>query len=322
MFLRTPWLVPLTLLMLGVVGYTLVTSSRAQEGDAQFLLIRGAFVIIGKSPDGDSVRFIPDDASLLKKLKNNYRIKPSSDGSVQLRFEAIDTPEVHFGSDAQPLGVEARDALLKRMGFTNVRFTGKSETVTSSTPERLRGAILSQAAESNGRPISYTLLEANVGSTADGSRLVLTEALLKKTLNHAMLENGMAYLTVYSSTPEAQRAYFKRVASTARARKLGVWKVDKSARFTLESKASVSPGGQLVLPKLFRRSITYLGDIAKGKFSGTLTQWLVASQTSSSSQDDDVQIGAKRTKLSNLLEVKGKTVSFNADLLEVVFLEK
>ncbi|NJK44939.1 MAG: hypothetical protein HC933_12205, partial [Pleurocapsa sp. SU_196_0] len=69
-----------------------------------------------------------------------------------------------------------------------------------------------------------------------------------------------------------------------------------------------------MLPKLFRRCITYLGDVAKGKFSGTLNAWLIASQTGSSPQDDDVQIGTKRTKLSNLLEVEGKTLSVTVSL--------
>jgi endonuclease YncB( thermonuclease family) len=335
MFFRFPWLAPLLILVLGAIGYAYVSSlpvnpssqpqprvsSRAQS-ESGFLLIRGAFVIIGKSPDGDSVRFVPDDAALLSRLKNAYRVKPSKDGSVQLRFEAIDTPELHFGDDAQPLGREARDVLLKRMGFTNVRFQGKNDTVASSQPERVRGAILSQAAEGNGRPISYAFLEKDVGTQADGSRVKVEDALLRKTLNFAMIQNGMAYLTVYSSTVPAHREFFKTAAREARAKRLGVWAVDKTAQFTLQSQDSLAPGGQLVLPKLFRRCTSYLQDLEKRRFDGNLVQWLQNGATGSRPEDDEVLIGSRKTRLSNLLEVRGKTVRFNADLLEIVFLEK
>jgi endonuclease YncB( thermonuclease family) len=346
MFLRTPWLAPLLILLLGTAGYASlhalqpmsvtsgstgvpmseVTSETANleriAAGNDFLLIRGAFTIIGKSPDGDSVRFIPDDATLLKKLKNAYRIKPSSDGSVQLRFEAIDTPELHFGNQAQPLGAEARDALLKLMGFSNVTYKGSGEVVASSNPERVRGAILSQAAESNGRPISYVLLEKDAGKTADGSRMGLSTALLKRTFNDAMTRNGLAYYTVYTSTPEAQRAYFKAVALEARGKKLGVWAVDKTTQFTLKDQTSINETGQLVLPKIFRRCTTYLQDVAKGKFSGNLQQWLVNSQTVGIPEDDEVQVADRITRLSGLIAVKGTAVTFNADPLEIVFLEK
>jgi endonuclease YncB( thermonuclease family) len=82
-------------------------------------VIRGTFIIAGYEPDGDSVRFNADDPTLYKHLHRNYRIKPSpKDGSVQLRFEGVDATELHYGAAAQPLGADARDALLSWMdGF-------------------------------------------------------------------------------------------------------------------------------------------------------------------------------------------------------------
>ncbi len=341
--LRTRWLIPLALLILGAIGYVVIASppksvvtqdalhanrqpsavlNLAQTGDAGFLLIRGAFVIIGKSPDGDSLRFIPDNRELLRRLGNSYRIKPSKDGSVQLRFEAIDAPELHFGNAVQPLGAEARDALLKLIGFKGVQFKGTTETVASSQPERLRGAIVSQAAEVNGRPISYVLLEADAGKQADGTRVKLDAGLLRRTLNDAMLRNGMAYYTVYSSTPAVQREYFRSVAAEAQRKRLGVWKLDATAGFKLESQESVGVNGQLVLPKLFRRCTSYFQDVAKRRFSGSLVEWLIASQGSNRPEDDEVQTGAKIQNLSSLIEVRGNTVSLKADTLEMVFVEK
>ncbi len=346
MFLRTPWLVPLLLAIVAALTFVIVqrntaqpasnssqttntssstassttVSNRRQVGE-DFLLIRGAFVVIGKSPDGDSVRFVPDNAALLKQLKNNSRIRISRDGSVQLRFEAIDAPELHFGSSEQPLGIKARDVLLKLLGFTRVAFT-PNQTATSSTPERVRGAILSQAAEGNGRPISYVLLEANAGTGRDGSRVKLDDALLRKTMNDAMLRNGLAYYTVYSSTPLAQREYFKSVALEARNKKLGVWAVDKTPAFNLETQSDVDVNGQLILPKLFRRATSYLQDVSKGKFSGTLKAWLIASRDTKVPEDDLVDVSGVRRNLSDLVTISGRTVRFAGDALEMVFVEK
>jgi len=355
MFLRTPWLVPLLLVIIAALTFVIVQQNAAQptstssvtstsssqistrpssnganssstvsnrkQTAVEFLVIRGAFVVIGKSPDGDSVRFVPDNADLLKQLKNSYRIRTSRDGSVQLRFEAIDAPELHFGSAEQPLGVKARDVLLKLMGFTRVTFT-PNQTATAAIPERVRGAILSQAAEGNGRPISYVLLEASAGNQRDGSRVRLDNALLRNTMNDAMLRNGLAYYTVYSSTPLEQREYFKSVTLEARNKRLGVWAVDKTSAFTLETQSDVDKTGQLILPKLFRRVTSYLQDVGKGKFSGDLKQWLINSRDTNIPQDDLVDVAGKRQNLSDLVTISGSSVLFAGDALEMVFVEK
>ncbi len=62
------------------------------------LCLRGALVIEGKAPDGDSIRLVPDTPDLLGELRRADRIRVSpTDGSVQLRLEAIDAPEVSYG---------------------------------------------------------------------------------------------------------------------------------------------------------------------------------------------------------------------------------
>lgn len=286
-----------------------------------FRVIKGAFVIIGKQPDGDSVRFIPDRPSLLGTLRGGNRIRTSSDGSVQLRFEAIDAPEVHFGSASQPLGKESRDTLLRLMGFSNVRYTSGGLQVSASTPERVRGAILSAAAESNGRPVSYVLLERDTTALRDGSSIAVDSALLVRTMNYAMLENGMTYLTVYDTTPAAHRAIMQSVAQIARQARRGVWARDKTNDFTLENASSVGPNGQLILPKLFRRVTSYLTDRSKGKYGGSLPGWIVwASRQPQRNENDPVQLanGAKTT-LNQLVTQQGTRVRFKPDLLEIVF---
>jgi endonuclease YncB( thermonuclease family) len=343
-FLKTPWLFPLLTLMFGgflawmllaprasigsvntssVNTQTKPSSSSSQSADASgFLLIRGMFVIVGKQPDGDSVRFIADDTALFSQLKNQYRIRFSKDNSVQLRFEAIDAPELHYLGAAQPLGSESRDALLKLMGFKAPQFKPDGATVTSANVQTVRGAILSNAAEINGRPISYVLLENDAGGLTDGTRIKLGDTLLQKTLNAKQLLNGMAYLTVYSSTPEAHRTFLRGLAIKARASKLGVWARDASANFKLLNKDSVGERGALIFPKLFRRCISFLNAKAKNPSLGSIRAWMISTQTSGVPEDDLVRTKLQTVRLSSLLNVVGNQVKFAVDTTEVVFVEK
>ena len=96
-------------------------------------------MVVGKQPDGDSIRFVPDTPDLLEDLRRGWRVRRSSDGSVQLRLEGIDAPETHYGALAQPLGARARDALLELCGFSEIR--RDEEEVVSATPERRPAAV-------------------------------------------------------------------------------------------------------------------------------------------------------------------------------------
>src|SRR5689334_3345781 len=84
-------------------------------------VLKGKLTVVGKSPDGDSIRFVPAKPELIDDLYRGDRARPSRvDGSFQLRLEGIDSPETHYGKDAQPQGEPARDWLLEQAGFTNV----------------------------------------------------------------------------------------------------------------------------------------------------------------------------------------------------------
>jgi endonuclease YncB( thermonuclease family) len=345
-FLKTPWLFPLLTLIFGaflawillVPRATSTTTSTNPEpvntrskpsptssqssGAPEFILIRGSFVIVGKQPDGDSMRFIADDTSLLNRLKNHGRIRVSKDNSVQLRFEAIDAPELHYLGQAQPLGSESRDALLKLMRFKAPQFKSDGATVTAASPESVRGAILSTAAEGNGRPISYVLFAKDVKGYSDGALVKVSDAILQKTLNAKQLENGMAYLTVYSSTPQAHQVFLRGLAQKARTAKLGVWARDASANFKLVGKESVNERGALIFPKLFRRCISYLNAKAKNPSLGSITDWMISTQTTGVSEDDLVNTKGQTVRLSNLLTVAGAQVKFVSDTTEIVFVEK
>lgn len=295
--------------------FLLIGCSTSSAQTDTYLVIKGSFVIIDKSPDGDSVRFRPDNAALFKQLKRSYRIEPSKDGTVQLRFEAIDSPELHYQGKEQPLGREARDFLLTHMGFSDYLYDD-NDTITDAVPREIRGGILSNSAEANGRPVSYAFLESDLATYTDGERIILDDSLLGKSLNTKVLQTGMAYYTVYSSQPEPQQLFMQGIAQQAKDSGLGIWAVDKTSEFTLGSFEDVTRN-QLILPKLFRRCIVYLREKDKG-FSGTFHDWLLANPDS----DDEILLGTRKTRLSSVIESNGTTVRVLFDPLVAVFLEK
>jgi endonuclease YncB( thermonuclease family) len=286
-----------------------------------YLAIAGKFVIVGKEPDGDSVRFIADNPDLYEELHRSYRIKLSRDRSVQLRFEGIDAPEVHYGSDAQILGEKARDRLLDLMGFAQIEFNGNR--VQSANPDTVAGTILSQAADANGRPVSYVLLEEEANQLEDGNWMRVEAKLLKKTINFQMLTEGAAYYTVYTSTPLAHRRLLRETALAARNHNLGVWAEDQTSEFELVDQDSITaPDGQLILPKLFRRSIDYLKAV-DGGFRGNLKDWVLEASKGSRNENDRLVIrDAVEVHLSDLIQQRNSRVVFQEDLLNITFVEK
>jgi len=288
-----------------------------------YLVMKGNFVIIGKEPDGDSVRFIADDLDLYRYLHRAYRIKPSRDGSVQLRFEGVDAPELHYGSAAQPLGAEARDTLLPWMGFDNIVYVNDQSTmVKSADPASVPGAILTQAAEANGRPVSYIFLNQQASQLEEGTWVNLQEELLKATINYRLLTSGMAYYTVYTSTPFVHRQLLHEASAAAREAGQGVWQLDTTSDFVLGDQSSIGPNGQLILPKLFRRCTDFLKDVARG-YQGNLSDWLIWISKGSRNENDLVAINDTiELHLSDLLEQRNRHIVFKADLLDITFLEK
>jgi endonuclease YncB( thermonuclease family) len=298
---------------------TSTNSATMPTKSGDYKVIFGEFVIIGKQPDGDSVRFKADNSRLLAKLKNASRLKQSKDGTVQLRFEGIDAPELHYAGQMQPMGRESRDRLLEWIGFRNIQFD--KLTVSGSNPERVRGAILSAMVEKNGRPVAYVLGASEASGLRDGSSIAVDDTRLRLTLNALSLEKGMSYFTVYNSMPEAQIRTFQQLTQKARAAKLGVWAKDKTGDFTLENAGSINESGQLILPKLFRRATDYLAAVRKQKTASGFKRWLIDSTGTASPQDGLLLERGSKKRLSDLIDEIGTRIRFKADTLELVFNE-
>ena len=303
-----------------------------------FLAISGNFKLIGYEPDGDSVRFIADNPARWNMLKNHFRIQPSKlDGSVQLRFDGIDATELHYGSQAQPLGPEARDRLLSLMGFTKITYEPLSATVKASnpqavptrvktsTPATIPGFVLSQMAEINGRPVAYVLVGADAEGLRDGRWTNVTDVLLRRTLNAQILADGTVYITLYTSSPTQHQQILRDIARAARAAAQGVWARDSTAQFDLVDQSSISPpDGAVILPKLFRRATDYLKDVATKGFSGNLADWIRSVSASGTRNENDQVLvcGSLPVHLADLLEQRNKAVAFLVDPIEITFVEK
>lgn len=274
--------------------------------------VRGELVIAGYQPDGDSVRFVPSELATLRALENGKRVEPSKrDGSVQLRLDAIDTPESHYQGQAQPLAIPARDTLLAAAGFRDVAFDARG-TVTGSTPERVPAAIAASLVELHGRPVATLFVGDDAAAHADGDAVEPSADLVDRSVNAEQTRNGRAYLTLYSTTPELVRERFVELARAADGAG-SVWAADRSGGFRVTRQSDVGPDGALVLPKLFRRATDYLASDATGGF----LDWLKAQ----GEDDDPVEVDGKRTTLSALLRADGDEVSLTASPLDLVFLE-
>jgi hypothetical protein len=91
----------------------------------------------------------------------------------------------------------------------------------------------------------------------------------------------------------------------------------------LADQASIGPEGQLILPKLFRRCTDYLKAVDKG-FVGNLADWLLASSATPSRNENDQVLLRDTTEvhLSDLLQQRNQHIAFQADLLDLTFVEK
>jgi len=166
-----------------------------------FTLIKGKFHVRNYSPDGDSIRFEPDNAAFVQALPGG-RPKFNARNHVQLRLEAIDTLETHYtppsggGVYHQPLTLanKAMDVLLDFVGITDVVWDVSHKTVVSAN-DGSPGYIVTRAIEKYGRPIAFAF--AGDIDKEDGASIFLTPKKLRESYNYQALLQGLAYPTYY-----------------------------------------------------------------------------------------------------------------------------
>lgn len=303
----------------------------AASGSAPHLVLAGELVVVGKQPDGDSVRFRPDDPRLLRGLVRGEVVRPGPDGTVQVRLDGVDAPELHHAGARQPYAETARDALLATLGFEDVQLGTNAITVTSAEPVSRRAVIAARLVTAHGCPVAFVF----TGDPADelvgqsGEFIDIDARIIEQSRNAQMIRTGHAYPLLYTSTPPALRKSLAAQAIQARHDRLGVWALDSTARFEVIERKSVEPGGALILPKLFRRVVEWMRETEAIVTNWTATglagpaplafpDWLAANP----GRDDEVRIGPRGTALLHELVHQARhTVTLNADPTELVFVE-
>ena len=284
-------------------------------------LIQGNFRVIKAAPDGDSIRFYPNNPQLWEKLPT--RIVTNRAGGAQLRLDSIDTLETHFHAKGGSVGMQhqplefahsAASELVKFLGFKKIT-RNSNEVVTAAEPEEVPGFILTRFADTYGRSVAFAF-KGN-SDAEDGSSIYFDKSLLKKSANYHLLNKGLAYPTFYSKLYPDIRKELIAVTEKVRKENKGLWALDKTNDgFVLEDLETITDN-TVILPKLFRRLLGYLaindGSVSLEGFPKYLK-----------SLSDRVIIFPEGnvTGFDFVVQVDGQNIKLTSQPEDLVFLEK
>jgi len=239
-----------------------------------YTLIKGTFHIhypdnprSGPEPDGDTLKFLPDNRQLIENLpRPNRPPRFTQTGITTIRFEGIDALETHFSVEGDTfhqkmdLALAARNILLKQAGFGEIQFFDDSpfkvETVENHP---IRGYLLSNGLDTYGRTIAFVYTGDH--PDVDGSSIFVTPEMLGISLNAVMLDQGQAYAAFYLTLPAELREHLRNIVSAARTNHIGLW-VAATATTTKNADIPGVDGLQalVIWPKLFRRLAAFYQD--------------------------------------------------------------
>jgi endonuclease YncB( thermonuclease family) len=221
-----------------------------------FRIIKGTFHVVGYSPDGDSIRFKAFNSANWASLEG-IKVKLNTKQHAQLRIEAIDTLETHYENQHQPLlfAEAAATRLFALLGITDVVWNA-SHSIVTSAKDGVEGLIVSRTTEENGRPVSF-VFGPNPG-VQDGQEIFVDAKLVRKSVNYRMINEGLAYPTFYDGLFYDLRKLLADQSQKARAKSKGLWAVDTTNKFVQINGLRDVVDNHVLLPKLFRRIVTYL----------------------------------------------------------------
>lgn len=205
-----------------------------------FRVIKGELRPDFGRPDGDSMRFVPDDPSPIFELTRRGSAPKinHSNGSIQLRYESVDTMESRAGQ----LATEATQS--------NIELANAGGNIPS------RAYICSTQLGPNGRPIVFVF----TGNTDvdDGGEIFLQPDDIVTSINAQQFARGLAYPLFYDTLFDDLRERCLEISQGARSNGLGVWDQDMTlngAEWT-GSVETLPP----IFPKLWRRIDRYVRD--------------------------------------------------------------
>lgn len=244
------------------------------------LVIEGTFRIVGARPDGDSVRFYPNNPDDWNKVEGEHKVRRNKGGGAQLRLDGIDALETHYltgaGETRQPprFAEAAAAELLDFLGFTNVVRREKDGTATSSEPLQAPGYVFTRTADINGRCVAFAGRGPAPG--VSGTKIHFDVPMVQRTVNYHQLAHGLAYPTFYRKLFPDLRTSMAEAAKAARAEQLGLWPKDVTQTGGRVARERSLSEDLVILPKLFRRLADYLalndGDLSLDGFLDFLDQ--------------------------------------------------
>ena len=274
-----------------------------------FTLIKGTFHIVGYSPDGDSLKLKADNSSNWRKLRGRD-VDPNSQGHVQLRVEAIDSLETHYGNPSrhQPLGLAhaATDEAMGFLGITDVVW-GPSHRKVTSANDGTQGYILARSTGPYGRPICFVF--PGTTSEPDGSDVFLKPDLVRESLNFRMLSIGHAYPLFYETLFFDLRQELAGAVAEARSGNSGVWATDKSNDGFDGTDLAGLENNTPIFPKLFRRLVKHHGS---GRPLSDLPDRLEGERIT-------IIPTVHHTTLDTVVEISGRTVRMTERPEDLVF---
>lgn len=287
------------------------------------ILIEGTFSILNAAPDGDSVRFIPNNPALWTKLET--KVHPNKSGGVQLRLDSIDTLETHYRPNVGAIGIQhqpkkfadaASARLLDILGFDSSTVErGKAEKVKQAVPDRVPGYIMTRFADVYGRAVAFAC--KGKSDKPDGEPIFVDKSLIRLTANYQLLAEGLAYPTFYSKLYVDLRRELTAAVTKARSKKLGLWVEDATnTGFNLTSLKTITDEVE-ILPKLFRRLLSYLAINDDSVELDGFAQFLEANK-------DRILIlsEGRMTGFDNVVEIEGQILKLTEKPENLVFFEK
>lgn len=253
-------------------------------------------------PDGDTVRFVPDNPfpffnpSIIRRYGSTG--PDLSNFGISVRLEGVDALETHFSKNGSPithqnlaLAKAARDTMLRNLGFTNIVFDPDFDyTIKSADNNPSRGYVIANGVEQNGRLLGFGYpgepdgipeydkwKQSEQGTPHPASRPSLPPALpifvdtklMEKSVNWMLIDAGLAYAELYTSMPlDLLRHMAKRVRELRNQPPAnGIWGHESVAvgqRFVWD-KQIASLSESVMFPKLFRRLVEYAHYVATTK---------------------------------------------------------
>jgi hypothetical protein len=287
----------------------------------------------GSQPDGDTIKFKPDrgkkafkdveevpvpgGANPLEKQKLR-RVEFNSADHCNLRFEAIDSLELHFQGTQQhdTLARAARTEMLDRVGFNTVTFAPKKFIeVSTALPHPIRGYVITRGVDPYGRPVSFVF--TGNPPKPDNSKIFLKTNQVRQSVNAAVLRAGHAYTTFYAGLPTDLRNAMAGEAHFPRSPAKGVWVgFNPKALSQAGSLAALAAGR--IWPKLFRRLVGYFKN-TNGKPLSGFDSWLRG-------RDDDDMIWiipqSHQGNLHDVYEISGSKIRLKFETEELIIVPR